>query len=154
MSDPVRTEQRGHVLEVTLDRPKVERYAFPDLKTLLAKASPARAGDNLAGIAAQSAQERVAAQMALAEVPLKTFLTEHVVPYEQDDVTRLIIKTHDAAAFARLRRVGQARFIEWVRSLARARSFAWFEPTDPGPFLRASWHLFALALRRIMGRFA
>jgi ethanolamine ammonia-lyase large subunit len=75
-------------------------YHFADLKTLMAKASPQRSGDELAGVAATSAEERVAAQMALAELPLKTFLTEHLIPYEQDEITRLIIDTHDARAFA------------------------------------------------------
>ena len=75
-------------------------YRFADLKTLLARATPARSGDALAGIAATSAEERVAAQMALADLPLKTFLNEAVVEYEQDDITRLIIDGHDAAAFA------------------------------------------------------
>jgi ethanolamine ammonia-lyase large subunit len=76
------------------------RYVFPDLKGLLAKASPARSGDRLAGIAAATAAERVAAQMALADVPLASFLSEAVVPYESDQVTRLIIDGHDAKAFA------------------------------------------------------
>ena len=76
------------------------RYAFPDLKTLLAKASPLRSGDVLAGVAAASGEERVAAQYALADLPLATFLAEHVVPYESDEVTRLIVDTHDRAAFA------------------------------------------------------
>ena len=71
------------------------RYAFPDLETLLAKASPLRSGDQLAGIAAETGEERVAAQYALADLPLRTFLHEHVVPYETDEVTRLIIDTHD-----------------------------------------------------------
>ena len=75
-------------------------YTFSDLKTLLAKATPARSGDYLAGVAAESAQERVAAQMALAEVPLQAFLNEAVIPYEQDEVTRLIIDSHDKIAFA------------------------------------------------------
>lgn len=75
-------------------------YHFADLKNLMAKASPLRSGDELAGVAAYSAEERVAAQMALAEVPLKTFLTEHLVPYEQDEITRLIIDTHDIKAFS------------------------------------------------------
>ena len=74
------------------------RYAFADLKTLLAKASPLRSGDELAGIAAQSGEERVAAQYALADLPLATFLSETVVPYETDEVTRLIIDSHDQAA--------------------------------------------------------
>jgi ethanolamine ammonia-lyase large subunit len=75
-------------------------YHFPDLKTLMAKATPRRSGDELAGVAAKSAQERVAAQMALAEIPLKTFLTEHLIPYEKDEVTRLIIDSHDAQTFS------------------------------------------------------
>jgi len=76
------------------------RHTFPDLRTLLARATPARSGDQLAGIAAESATQRVAAQLALADLPLATFLTETVVPYETDDVTRLIVDTHDAIAFA------------------------------------------------------
>ena len=74
-------------------------YHFPDLKTLLAKASPLRSGDQLAGLAAASAAERVAAQSALADLPLKTFLDETVIPYEEDEVTRLIIDQHDEEAF-------------------------------------------------------
>ena len=74
-------------------------YVFADLKTLLAKASPARSGDYLAGVAATSAQERVAAQMALADVPLKHFLNEALIPYEIDEVTRLIFDTHNPIAF-------------------------------------------------------
>ncbi len=70
-------------------------YRFDDLKTLLAKASPPRSGDRLAGIAAGSAEERVAAQMALADLPLKAFLGEPLVPYESDEVTRLIFDSHD-----------------------------------------------------------
>ena len=76
------------------------RYAFASLSDLLAKATPARSGDVLAGIAAESQAQRVAAQYALADVPLATFLDEPVVPYEDDDVTRLILDTHDPAAFA------------------------------------------------------
>ncbi|WP_421827219.1 ethanolamine ammonia-lyase subunit EutB [Larkinella sp.] len=74
-------------------------YHFDDLKTLLAKATPLRSGDQLAGVAAQTAQERVAAQMALADLPLTTFLNEAVIPYETDEITRLILDTHDADAF-------------------------------------------------------
>jgi len=91
-------------------------YTFPDLKTLLARATPARAGDNLAGVAAQSAQERVAAQMALADVPLKTFLSEPLVPYEHDEVTRLILDTHDASAFARVAHLTVGDFRDWLLS--------------------------------------
>ena len=75
-------------------------YVFNDLKTLLAKASPYRSGDALAGLTAESSEERVAALMAIADLPLKTFLTESVIPYEEDDVTRLIIDNHDSNAFA------------------------------------------------------
>jgi ethanolamine ammonia-lyase large subunit len=75
-------------------------YGFGDLKELLAKATPARSGDELAGVAAGSAVERVAAQMALADLPLTAFLNEAVVPYEDDEVTRLILDTHEAGAFA------------------------------------------------------
>ncbi len=75
-------------------------YQFDSLRTLLAKSSPLRSGDQLAGVAAADAQERVAAQMALADTPLRSFLNEAVVPYESDEVTRLILDTHDATAFA------------------------------------------------------
>ncbi len=75
-------------------------YRFADLRTLLAKATPPRSGDMLAGIAAASAEENVAARMALADVPLRRFLDEALIPYETDEVTRLIIDRHDTAAFA------------------------------------------------------
>ena len=76
------------------------RYTFDDLGTLLAKATPARSGDELAGIAASTATERAAACMALADVPLTDFLAEPIIPYEADEVTRLIFDTHDSVAFA------------------------------------------------------
>ena len=75
-------------------------FVFPTLKTLLAKASPPRAGDRLAGIGAQSAEECVSAKLALADVPLKTILAQPLIPYEDDEVTRLILDTHDTRAFA------------------------------------------------------
>jgi len=78
------------------------RYVFGDLKTLLAKASPARSGDQLAGIAAASGEERVAAQYALADVPLASILAQPVIPYESDEVTRLIVDSHDRAAFGEI----------------------------------------------------
>ena len=77
-----------------------QRYVFQDLKDLMAKASPIRSGDMLAGIAASCAEENVAAKLCLADLPLNTFLTHALVPYEDDEVTRLIIDTHDAHAFA------------------------------------------------------
>ena len=76
------------------------RYRFDDLKALMAKATPLRSGDQLAGLAAETGEERVAAQYALADVPLAAFLQEHVVPYKTDEVTRLIVDSHDRAAFA------------------------------------------------------
>ena len=75
-------------------------WVFADLKDLMAKATPLRAGDMLAGIAAGSAEENVAAKMCLADLPLKIFLNEALIPYESDEVTRLIIDHHDAIAFA------------------------------------------------------
>ncbi|MBA3496974.1 MAG: ethanolamine ammonia-lyase subunit EutB [Gemmatimonadales bacterium] len=92
------------------------RYRFPDLRALLAKASPARSGDTLAGVAAASAEERVAAQMALADLPLRTLLDETVIPYERDDVTRLIIDTHDAVAFGAVAHLTVGGFREWLLS--------------------------------------
>jgi ethanolamine ammonia-lyase large subunit len=89
-------------------------WTFPDLKTLLAKASPLRSGDELAGIAAANAEERVAAQRALSEVPLADFLREPVIPYEQDDVTRLILDSHDATAFAAVSNLSVGQFREWL----------------------------------------
>ena len=91
-------------------------FVFPDLKTLLAKATPQRSGDALAGVAATSDVERVAAQMALADVPLKTFLAEAVVPYETDEVTRLIVDTHDTAAFKPVRSLTIGAFRNWLLS--------------------------------------
>ena len=74
-------------------------YVFASLRDLLAKATPPRSGDRLAGIAADSAEEMVAARMALADLPLTEFLQQAVVPYEDDEVTRLILDGHDAAVF-------------------------------------------------------
>ena len=79
-------------------------YTFGDLRDLLAKATPPRSGDRLAGVAADSAEQMIAARMALADVPLKQFLNEAVVPYEDDEVTRLIIDSHDAPALRPSRR--------------------------------------------------
>lgn len=94
------------------------QWEFDSLRTLLAKASPARSGDMLAGIAAQSDAERAAAQMALAEVPLRRFLDEAVIPYETDEVTRLIIDTHDADAFAPVAHLTVGGFRDWLLSEA------------------------------------
>jgi ethanolamine ammonia-lyase large subunit len=91
-------------------------FRFDDLKSLLARATPERSGDHLAGVAAGSAEERAAAQMALADVPLRQFLNEAVVPYEADEVTRLIIDTHDAAAFAAVAHLTVGGLREWLLS--------------------------------------
>ncbi|MRV76247.1 ethanolamine ammonia-lyase subunit EutB [Duganella sp. FT92W] len=91
-------------------------YGFRDLKDLMAKATPARSGDYLAGVAAASAEERVAAQMTLAALPLSTFLNDVLVPYETDEVTRLIIDSHDASAFAPLRHLTVGDFRNWLLS--------------------------------------
>ena len=96
----------------------VNRHRFDDLKTLLACASPRRAGDELAGLAADSDERRVAARHALAELPLRVFLDEALVPYEQDEVTRLIVDSHDAAAFAPVSHMSVGQFRDWLLSYA------------------------------------
>ncbi|MEJ0015978.1 MAG: ethanolamine ammonia-lyase subunit EutB [Acetobacteraceae bacterium] len=90
------------------------RYVFADLRTLLARATPFRSGDALAGLAAATAAERVAAQMALADLPLARLLAEPVVPYEADEVTRLIVDGHDAAAFAPVASLTVGEFREFL----------------------------------------
>jgi len=92
------------------------RYVFDDLKTLLARASPDRSGDRLAKLAAQSGEERVAARMALAELPLAIFLDEALVPYDEDEVTRLICDTHDKERFAPVRTLTVGAFRDWLLS--------------------------------------
>jgi ethanolamine ammonia-lyase large subunit len=92
-------------------------YVFDDLRDLLAKATPPRSGDRLAGIAANSAEEMVAARIALADVPLKQFLQETVVPYEDDEVTRLIVDTHDRSAFAAISSLTVGSFRDWLLSV-------------------------------------
>ncbi|MCW7538346.1 ethanolamine ammonia-lyase subunit EutB [Aquabacterium sp. A7-Y] len=106
-----------------------QRWRFADLKTLLARATPARSGDQLAGIAASTAAERMAARLALAELPLRHFLNEAVVPYEDDEVTRLIVDTHDADAFAEIAHLTVGGLRDWLLSdaadsaaLARVRA--------------------------------
>ena len=106
------------------------RYQFEDLRTLLARASPLRSGDQLAGVAASDAQERVAAQMCLADLPLSRFLNEAIIPYEADEVTRLILDRHDAAAFARVRHLTVGDFRNWL--LGDAADAATLESLAPG----------------------
>lgn len=90
------------------------RHTFADLKALLAAASPARSGDVLAGIGARSMEERVAARYVLADLPLTTFLSDTVIPYESDEVTRLIVDSHDARAFAPVSRLTVGGLREWL----------------------------------------
>ncbi|XAH25616.1 ethanolamine ammonia-lyase subunit EutB [Xylophilus sp. GW821-FHT01B05] len=89
-------------------------FAFDDLKQVMAMASPARSGDYLAGVGAATAQQRMAARYVLAELPLKTFLNEALVPYEEDNITRLIIDSHDAAAFAPVSHLTVGDFRNWL----------------------------------------
>lgn len=91
-------------------------YQFHDLAEVMAKATPARSGDRLAGVIAQSAEERVVAQMVLAELPLKVFLDELLIPYEDDEITRLIIDDHDADAFAHISHLSVGDFRNWLLS--------------------------------------
>ena len=91
-------------------------YSFTDLKDLMAKATPLRSGDELAGIAARTQEEHVAAQMCLAGVPLQRFLEEPLIPYETDEVTRLIIDTHDEKAFAPISHLTVGEFRNWILS--------------------------------------
>ena len=93
-----------------------QHYVFNDLKTLMAKATPLRSGDQLAGVAAENATERVAAQMALADIPLKQFLTEALIDYEQDEITRLIIDEHRSDLFAPISHFTVGDFRNWLLS--------------------------------------
>ena len=91
-------------------------FTFGDLAAVLGKASPERSGDQLAGVAAESAEERVAARTVLADLPLTTFLSDLLVPYEDDEVTRLIVDTHDAEAFAPVAQLTVGGFRDWLLS--------------------------------------
>ena len=90
------------------------RFTFPDLRTLLARATPYRSGDALAGLTAADQTERVAARLALADLPLRRFVDEALVPYETDEVTRLIVDSHDAAAFAPVSHLTVGGFRDWL----------------------------------------
>jgi ethanolamine ammonia-lyase large subunit len=90
------------------------RHGFDSLAALLAAASPLRSGDVLAGIAAASAEARVAARLALAELPLAVFLADLVIPYEADEISRLIIDRHDAGAFAPVAALTVGEFRDWL----------------------------------------
>ncbi|NHQ81294.1 ethanolamine ammonia-lyase subunit EutB [Chromobacterium vaccinii] len=104
-------------------------YRFADLKTLMARASPFRSGDQLAGVAAACAEERVAAQMCLADLPLTVFLNQALIPYEEDEVTRLILDSHDAAAFAAVSHLTVGGLRDWLLSdAATAETLAALAP--------------------------
>ena len=105
-------------------------YRFADLKSLLARATPRRSGDELAGVAAESAEERVAAQMALADLPLKAFLEEPLVPYETDEVTRLIFDRHGLPAFAPISHFTVGEFRNWL--LSETATGAVLQALQPG----------------------
>jgi ethanolamine ammonia-lyase large subunit len=132
-----------------------------DLKTLLAKASPARSGDELAGIAADSAQDRVRAQIELADIPLRRFLDEPVIPYETDEVTRLILDSHDLTAFAPIASLTVGEFREWLLddqtcddSLAAVASGVTPEMAAAvSKIMRAQDLVTAAAKRRVVTRF-
>ncbi len=107
-----------------------QQFVFNDLKTLMAKATPLRSGDCLAGVAARDEQERVAAQLTLAQVPLKTFLQECLIPYEDDEVTRLIIDEHDADAFKPVSHLTVGDFRNWL--LSEQATTASLQQLSPG----------------------
>ena len=90
------------------------RYQFDTLRELMGKATPRRSGDELAGLAAESAEQRVAAQLCLADVPLERFLTDLIIPYESDSVSRLIVDTHNAEAFAPVSGLTVGGFRDWL----------------------------------------
>ena len=106
------------------------RHTFANLRTVLAAASPARSGDVLAGIGARNMEERVAARYVLADLPLRTFLTETVIPYDIDEVTRLIIDTHDKDAFAPVYHLTVGELREWL--LTNAADTATLTRLAPG----------------------
>src|SRR5205814_7045916 len=90
------------------------RYKFSDLRDLMARATPMRSGDALAGIAADNEKQRAAAQRVLADVPLACFLEELLIPYDDDEVTRLIVDEHDRGAFEPVKRMTVGQFREWL----------------------------------------
>src|ERR1022692_1507185 len=92
------------------------RHAFANLSELMAKATPFRSGDALAGLAASTSEERVAAQYALADLPLQHFLDVQLIPYESDEVTRLIVDSHDHEAFTPVASLTVGEFRDWLLS--------------------------------------
>ncbi|WP_411887156.1 ethanolamine ammonia-lyase subunit EutB [Hydrocarboniphaga effusa] len=108
----------------------VRSYRFDSLRELMAKATPLRSGDLLAGIAAATAEERMAAKLALAQVPLQRFVEEALIAYETDDVTRLIVDTHDTKAFAAIASLSVGEFRDWL--LSDATNGATLQALAPG----------------------
>ena len=106
-----------------------QSYSFCDLKDLMAKASVAKSGDYLAEVAALTEEERMAARFTLADLPLKTFLNEAIIPYEDDDVTRLIYDQHDKKAFAPISSLTVGEFRDWLLAYEtdtqKLRDIAW-----------------------------
>lgn len=105
-------------------------FRFDNLKMLLAKATPERSGDQLAGIAAEGPVERLAAQMALADLPLKAFLSEELISSEDDEVSRLIAQQHDPAAFSAVSSLTVGEFREWL--LKPETTHEWLEAVTWG----------------------
>jgi ethanolamine ammonia-lyase large subunit len=93
-----------------------QRHVFNDLKALMAAASPEKSGDRLAGIAADTNERRVAARYLLADIPLRTFLEEPLIPYEDDEITRLIVDSHDSTAFSPVAHMTVGQFRDWLLS--------------------------------------
>jgi ethanolamine ammonia-lyase large subunit len=89
-------------------------FTFPDLKTVLAKASPEKSGDEMAGLAAKNEQERIAAKLVLADIPLKQFLNEEIIPSETDAISRLIQETHDSKSFQSISHLTVGGFRDWL----------------------------------------
>ena len=106
----------GHVMPEYAHSLGRQRHRFEDLKAVMACASPRRSGDELAGIAAETDERRVAARMLLADLPLSVFLNEALIPYEEDEVTRLILDGHDAEAFKPVASMTVGQFREWLLS--------------------------------------
>ena len=94
----------------------LQTYQFSDLKTVMAKASPLRSGDCLSGVAALSNEERVAAALVLADLPLKRFLEDQLIAYEDDEVTRVILDDHQVDAFALISSFTVGDFRNWLLS--------------------------------------
>lgn len=119
---------------------KGRHHQWGNLRTLMAKASPRRSADELAGLAAESEVERALAQRCLADVPLQRFLDEPLIPPESDEVSRLILDRHDRVAFAPIQSLTVGEFREWLLS----------HPLDPSTIARGITPEMAAAATKIM----